>query len=176
MEVDWQTVGAFWGYALATALCFIGFVFSCLSLSGTWLVLAASGIMAWIRWPEFPGIGTLITFLLLCVGTEILEGVASAWGVQRRGGSRAAGWAAIGGGFLGMLLGSFIPVPLIGNLIGMLAGSFGCAFLVEQARMKKAEHAAHVATGAVLARVGVIFLKTGITLIMILTLAIGSAL
>lgn len=173
MEVDWQSVGLVGIYALAGLLCFIGFIISCLSLSGTWLVLAASGLVAWARWPGFPGIGTLVAFLLLCIGVEVVEALAGAWGVQRRGGSRAAGWAALGGGFLGMIFGSFIPIPIIGNLIGMIAGSFGCAFLVEHSRMKKADHAAHVATGAVIARLGVIFLKMAMTLAMICTLAIG---
>jgi uncharacterized protein YqgC (DUF456 family) len=176
MEIDWQTIGLFGIYSLAGLLCLVGFILSCLSLSGTWLVLAASGLVAWARWPGFPGIGTLVIFLLLCIGVEVIEAMASAWGVQKRGGSKAAGWAALGGGFLGMILGSFIPVPVIGNLIGMIAGSFGCAFLVEHAKMKKADHAAHVATGAVLARLGVIFIKLGATLAMILTLAIGTVL
>jgi uncharacterized protein YqgC (DUF456 family) len=175
MEVDWQSLGAFGIYSLAGLLCLIGFILSCLSLSGTWLVLAASGLVAWTRWPGFPGIGTLVAFLLLCIGVEVAEALAGAWGVQRRGGSKAAGWAALGGGFLGIILGSAIPVPVIGNLIGMLAGSFGCAFLVEHAKMKKADHAAHVATGAVLARLGVVFIKLGTTLAMIFTLAIGIA-
>ncbi len=175
MEVDWQSVSAMGVYSLASLLCLIGFILSCLSLSGTWVVLGATGLVAWSRWPEFPGIGTLIAFLILCVSVEIVEGLASAWGVQKRGGSKAAGWAALGGGFLGMILGSAIPVPIIGNLLGMLTGSFGCAFLVEHAKMKKTSHAAHVATGAVLARLGVIFLKVGITIAMTLTLGIGIA-
>ncbi len=41
--------------------------------------------------------------------------------------------------------------------------------------MKRADHAAHVATGAVLARLGVIFLKVGMTLLMSLILAVGVA-
>jgi len=176
MEFDWQSVGLFGIYSLAGLLCLIGFVLSCLSLSGTWLVLAATGLVAWARWPEFPGIGTLVVFLLLCIGVELLEALAAAWGVQKRGGSKAAGWAALGGGFLGMILGGFIPVPGVGNLLGMLIGSFGCAFLVEHAKMKKADHAAHVATGAVLARIGVVFLKVGATLAMTATLIIGTAL
>ena len=163
-------------YFLVGMLCLIGFILSCLSLSGTWLVLVATGLAAWFRWPEFPGVGTLVIFLLLCIGVEVLEALASMWGVQKRGGSKAAGWAALGGGFIGMLLGGFIPIPVIGSLIGMLLGSFGCAFWVEHAKMKKFDHAAHVATGAVLARVGVIFLKVGVTLAMILILAIGLAL
>jgi uncharacterized protein YqgC (DUF456 family) len=175
MEIDWQSVGTFGIYSLAGLLCLIGFVLSCLSLSGTWVVLAATGLVAWARWPEFPGIGTLVAFLLLCIGVEVIEALASAWGVQKRGGSKAASWAALGGGFMGMVLGGFIPVPIIGNLVGMVAGSFGCAFLVEHAKLKKATHAAHVATGAVLARLAVIFLKVGITIAMASALAIGIA-
>ena len=176
MEIDWQVLGSFGIYSLAALLCFIGFVLSCLSLSGTWVVFGASLLVAWKRWPEFPGISTLILFLLICITTEIIEAFAGAWGVQKRGGSKAAGWAALGGGLLGMLIGTaLIPVPVVGSLAGMIAGSFGCAFLVEHAKMKRADHAAHVATGAVLARLGVIFLKVGMTLLMSLILAIGVA-
>ena len=176
MEIDWQTLGSLGIYSLAGLLCFAGFFLSCLSLSGTWLVLAAAGLVSWSRWPAFPGIGTLIALLVLCIGVEVAETLAGSWGVQRRGGSKAAGWAALGGGFLGLLLGGFIPVPILGNLVGMVAGSFGCAFLVEHAKMKKIDHAAHVAMGAVLARLAVIFLKIGITLAMTSALALGIAL
>lgn len=176
MEVDWQALGSFGIFSLAALLCLIGFVLSCLSLSGTWVVFVATLLVAWKRWPDFPGIGTLIMFLLICILTEIVEAFAGAWGVQKRGGSKAAGWAALGGGLIGMLIGTIvIPLPVIGSLTGMMAGSFGCAFLVEHAKMKKADHAAHVATGAVLARLGVIFLKVGMTLLMSLILAIGVA-
>ena len=173
--MDWQSTGAFFAYAFAALICLGGLVMSCLSLSGTWLVLAATGLLSWLRWPDFPGIGTLVVFLLLCIGVEILEAVAGAWGIQRRGGSKAAGWAALFGGLLGMVLGGMV-VPVIGNLLGMLLGSFGLAFWAEHARIKKANHAAHVAFGAVVARLGVIFLKVGITLAMITTLVIGTVL
>ncbi len=175
MEIDWQALGSFGIYSLAALLCFFGFALSCLSLSGTWVVFGASLLVAWKRWPDFPGIPTLILFLVLCIGVEVVEALASAWGVQRRGGSKAAGWAALGGGFLGLMAGGLIPVPLIGNLIGMVLGSFGCAFLVEHAKMKKADHALHVATGAVIARLAVVFIKIGVTLGMTIVLALGVA-
>uniref|UniRef100_UPI0035621AB6 DUF456 family protein n=1 Tax=Pontiella sp. TaxID=2837462 RepID=UPI0035621AB6 len=124
-------------YSVSALLCVVAFMLSCLSLSGTWLVLATAGLLAWHRWPEFPNIGTLIVLLILCIGVEVAEAFAGAWGVQKRGGSKAAGWAAVGGGFLGMMLGGFLPVPILGNLIGMFAGSFGLAFLVEHNRIKK---------------------------------------
>jgi uncharacterized protein YqgC (DUF456 family) len=176
MEFDWNSLGTVGIYSTALLLCFVGFILSCLSLSGTWLVLAAAGLVSWSRWPEFPGIGTLILFIVLCIGVEVVEAFAGAWGVQKRGGSKAAGWAALLGGFLGIFLGGFIPVPIIGNLLGMLLGSFGCAFLVEHHRMKKTDHAIHVATGAVIARLGVIFLKMGVTLLMTIILAVGVSL
>ena len=173
-EIDWQSMGMLGIYALAGLLCFTGFMLSCLSLSGTWAVLAAAGLLAWLGQADYPGLGTLIVFLLICIGVEAAEAFAASWGVKRRGGSRAAGWAALGGGFLGLLLGGiFIPLPVIGGLLGMAAGSFGCAFIVERHSIRKTSHAAHVATGAVLARLGVIFLKVGVTLAMIITLAAG---
>ncbi len=176
MEVDWQALGSFGIYSLAALLCLIGFILSCLSLSGTWVVFGAAGLIAWARWPAFPGPAALIAFLLTCVAVEVLEALAASWGVQKRGGSKAAGWAALGGGFLGMIFGGLIPIPIIGNLLGMLIGSFGLAFLVEHAKMKKADHAARVATGAVLARLAVIFLKVGVTVAMTFALALGVAL
>jgi uncharacterized protein YqgC (DUF456 family) len=173
-EIDWQSMSALGIYTLAGLLCFIGFTLSCLSLSGTWAVLASAGLLVWLRRPDYPGPGTLILFLLICIGVEVAEAFAASWGVQKRGGSKATGWAALAGGFLGMLLGGMlIPLPVIGNLIGMAAGSFICAFLTEHAGIRKSSHAAHVAAGAVLARLGIIFLKVGITLAMILILAIG---
>jgi len=175
MEFDWQCLTTFGIYTVSALLCVLGFILSCLSLSGTWVVFGATALVAWKNWPEFPHIATLVIFLLLCIGTEIIETFAGTWGVQKRGGSKAAGFAAMIGGFIGMFLGGAIPIPIIGNLLGMLIGSFALAFLVEQRKMKKVEHAAHVATGAVLARLAVIFLKVGITLAMTLTLGIGLA-
>ncbi|QBG46656.1 DUF456 domain-containing protein [Verrucomicrobia bacterium S94] len=175
MEFDWQALGSVGIYSFAALLCFSAFILSCLSLSGTWLVLAAAGLISWYRWPEFPNVGTLILFTLLCVGVEVAEAFAGTWGVQKRGGSKRAGIAAAMGGFSGLFLGGLIPLPIIGNLLGMLIGSFIFAFLVEQNRLKKTEQAAHIATGAVFARLAVIFLKIGMTVLMSLLLAIGVA-
>lgn len=161
-------------YSLVGLLCLAGFALSCLSFSGTWLVLLAAGLASWQRWPGFPGIGTLVFFLLVCILVDVAESLAGAWGVRRAKGSKAAGWGAVVGGFLGMFLGGvLIPVPIVGSLLGMLGGSFGGAFWVEYRKMKRAEHAANVATSAVLARLGVMVLKVGATLGMILFLAVG---
>ena len=60
-----------------------------------------------------------------------------------------------------------------GHPVEQLIGSVSFAFLVVHAKMKQADHAAKVATGAVLARLAVIFIKIGVTVLMTLTLAFG---
>ncbi len=151
----------------------LALVLSCLSLSGTWLVaLAAIGAIL-LRPGEFPGWATVMVFLLLSVAVELVEWFAGAWGVTRRGGSGWAGLAAIVGGTIGLIAGTFIPVPIAGSLIGMLIGSFALTFAVEQYRLNHTGQAAHIARGAVIARVLVIFLKVVTTLGMIAFLAAG---
>ena len=173
MEVDWQLLQSVGIYSLAALLCAVGFFLSCLSFSGTWVVFGATLLLSWNRWPAFPGIPTLILFLVLCIGVEVAEALSAAWGVAKRGGSRSAGWGALIGGFVGMAFGGMIPLHIIGNLLGMMLGSFAGAFWVEHARLKKASHAARIATGAVLARVMILLIKIGVALLMSLILAIG---
>ena len=74
----------------------------------------------------------------------------------------------------GMILGSLlIPVPLLGGLIGMLAGSFTLVYWTEKRRLQRIDHAAHIATGAVLAGMAVLLLKVAATAGLILWLAGG---
>ena len=166
--------GIVMAHLLIWGLCALGLLLSCLAMSGTWVVFIATLIATWLNWPAFPGWQTPAAFLLLCLLVEFLEFMAGKWGVEKRGGSSTAGWAALGGALLGSIIGSIIiPIPLISSLIGMLIGSFAAAFAVENHRLKKAEHAAHIAFGTVLARLASMFIKVVATLIMIGTLIIG---
>jgi len=146
---------------LTILLCTIGVFISALAFSGTWMVLLAAVITFFAS--DVPGPGTLITFALLCIGAEIIEALAGYFGVQKRGGSKRAGLAAITGGLIGAVIGSGI-FPIIGTFFGMLFGSFALAFLMEWNRLKHHGEAAGIALGAVWARLGVMFLKTAITL------------
>ncbi|MBC8206932.1 MAG: DUF456 domain-containing protein [Kiritimatiellales bacterium] len=147
--------------ALATLLCGIGVFISTLAFSGTWLVLAAALITFFAA--GVPTLGTLIVFTLLCITAEVIEALAGYFGVQKRGGSKRAGLAALAGGLIGAVIGSGI-LPIIGTVLGLLAGSFALAFLVEWNRLKHHEQAAHIAWGTVWARLGVMFLKTALTI------------
>ena len=179
MHLDWSQISATAGHAAGffavAVLCFAGLVLSALTFSGTWLVLGATLLAAWLRGPKFPGVATLVLFVLLCIAIDVAEWLAGAWGVQRRGGSKLAGFAAMLGGLAGLFLGAFIPIPIVGPLIGMFAGSFSLAYLVERNRLKKHDPALHIATGAVLARIAILLVKITATLAMIAILFIGMA-
>ena len=168
-----HTAGLGLGYTLVALLCAAGAFLSCLSISGTWLVVLATIIAAFLSGSEFPGFWTPAIMAALAGCVELCEFFASAWGIQKRGGSGWAGLAALAGGIAGLILGTFIPIPLVGNLVGMLAGSFACAYAVERYRLEHHGKATHIAFGAVVARLLILLLKIGVTLGMIAWLAIG---
>ncbi len=167
--------GVFLAWTACVLLCLGGMLLAALSFSGTWLVLGAALIAAWLTGPDqFPGWITLAGFLAVCAGVDIIEWFAASWGVRRRGGSSAAGWMALLGSIGGMILGTLlIPIPIVGGLVGMMAGSFSLVYWVEKRRLQQSEHAAHIATGAVLASMSVLLLKVVATAGLILGLAAG---
>ena len=165
--------GIFLLWVIIWLICIAGLILSCLSLSGTWLVVVAALITMPLRPTGFPGWRTITGFVLLSAVVELAEWLAGAWGVTRRGGSRWAGWAAVGGGLIGLVAGALIPIPVVGNLIGMMAGSFLCAFAVERFRLQHIDQAAYIAWGAVLGRIAAIVIKVVATLAMIAFLVMG---
>ena len=141
-------------------LCLSGILLSLLSITGAWLVVMAAGLLYWCRPEGSVPLWLIAAIVLAGVALEIIDFIAGKIGISRRGGSAAAGWAALVGGLIGMVLGAFIPIPLFGSLIGMCAGSFVCAFAVERRRLQHDAQAAHIAWGAVWARLAVMFIKT----------------
>lgn len=164
-----QSIGLGGTYVLLVLLCLAGVVLSCIGISGTWLVVAATLVAAVVRGDAFPGWRTVIVFILLSGLVEAAEALSGAWGVRRKGGSRLAGVLAVVGGLGGMMLGALIPLPVIGSLLGMIVGSFGLVFLVERRRLTDGQ-AAGIAWGAVIARILVILLKVMVTLGMAIVL------
>ncbi len=163
------------GYILIWMFCLVGLLLSCLSISGTWLVVVAAIVGALLPGTHFPGLGLILLFIYFAVMVEVVEYVAGFWGVKKRGGSSWAGVLALVGGLLGLVIGSVIPIPILGSLLGMMAGSFALVYLFESNRLGKSGPALHIAMGAVLARVMVVFLKVLVTLGMAAWLLIGMA-
>jgi uncharacterized protein YqgC (DUF456 family) len=176
MAEFFSSLGPLWtilGLVIIVLLCLAGIVLSCLSISGTWLVAAASLIAIFTSGDEFPGWWTLVIFILLSAGVEVVEAIAGTWGVIKRGGSKLAGFLAGVGGLVGMFAGTLIPIPIAGPLIGMLVCSFALAYAAERYRLKKSEPALSIAWGAVVARVLVVLVKVTVTLGMAGALLIG---
>ena len=161
------------GFLGVWLLCVAGVILSCLSFSGAWVVIVAALLAAVLSPSPFPGVFTILIFIAVAAAVELLEWFAGSWGVVRRGGSKFAGFMALVGGLLGLFAGGLFPVPIIGSLLGMLVFSFALVFLVERHRLQKDAPAAHIAMGAVLARVFMILVKVGVTLCMIFWLVIG---
>lgn len=153
----------------------LGLLLSCLGISGGYLIAGAAALAVPLSGPQFPGWGVPIGFALVAGAVDAVEWMASHWGVRRRGGSRLAGFAAMGGGLLGLFFGSLV-LPVIGSLIGMMAGSFGLAYLVERRRLQASAPAAHIATGAVLACVAMLMLKVAVALLLVGVLVGGMVL
>ena len=161
------------GYMAVGALCLAGIALACFSFSGTWLIVLAAIVGAFLEKEQPPGAWTVVSYIGISLVIEGIDTLAGIFGVTSRGGSRLAGFAAVGGGFVGLILGSFIPVPVVGSLVGMAAVSFALVFAVERYRLRKTAAAAtHIAFGAVVARVLVLFLKVIATLGMTIGLAV----
>ena len=172
--VQWLSVaGVFLAWAACALLCLGGLILAVFSISGTWLVLGAAIGAALLTGPgDFPGWPALLAFGAVCAAVDIIEWFAAAWGVRRRGGSAAAGWMALLGSLAGAILGGMV-VPVLGSLIGMMLGSFALVYLAERRRLQRADQAAHVARGAVLAGISVLLLKVAATAGLVFALATG---
>jgi uncharacterized protein YqgC (DUF456 family) len=167
-----QAGGLWLAWGMVWLFCAIGMMLSAVGVSGMWLVAVAAAVAAPLSGAGFPGWSTATIFAVVAALVDVVEWFASHWGVRRRGGSRWAGLAAMAGGLLGMIAGSLV-FPVIGSLLGMMAGSFGLAYLVERHRLQASSPAAHIATGAVLAVVLVLFLKVTATLLLVGWLVAG---
>lgn len=164
---------ALWlGWGGVALLAILGLLLSCVGLSGGYIIALAAAVAVPLSGPEFPGWGVPVGFALAAGAVDAVEWMAGHWGVRRRGGSRLAGFAAMAGGLAGLLLGSMI-LPVIGTFLGMLAGSFGLAYMVERHRLQASAPAAHIATGAVLACVAMLILKVALALVLVAVLAGG---
>ena len=160
MDVFLQQSGWWLGHSAAILLCLVGILVSLFAFSGTWFVSGAAAILLWCRPDDAPGWWVVGSFLAISAALEAFDFFAGNLGISRRGGSARAGWAALVGGLVGMVVGSFAPIPIISSLLGMLIGSFAFAFWVEQKRLQQDTQAAHIAWGAVWARLWVMFVKT----------------
>ncbi len=117
------------GYALALVafmlVCALGVVLTALQLPGTWLIVLATGLVAWWRWDQQTiGWYALAAVLGLAILGEVLEFIAGALGARTAGASKRAAAIAIVGGVIGAIAGTpLIPIPIVGTLVGAAIGA-----------------------------------------------------
>ncbi len=114
-----------------TVLFFIFWIAAVLGLPGTWALVIAVALMAWlipstsfaaVTWPV---VGGLLALALL---GELLEFIASVLGVGKLKGSYRAGFLSIVGSLAGAIVGVFVglPIPIVGSLVAaLLFGGLG---------------------------------------------------
>ncbi len=106
---------------------FFGLIFG---LPGTWMILGATLVYAWITGFAQIGGGLLFLFGLLTVAGEVVEYVFGIAGARRFGSSNRGILFSILGGFAGAIGGA----PLFfgfGAILGALVGAFLGAVLIE---------------------------------------------
>ena len=140
-----------------------------LGLPGVWIMIGVAAVGAITG--EI-GLITLLLVVIIAVAAELIEFFLARKLTKQYGGSKKAFWGAIGGGFVGVLIGA--PVPIIGSIIMGMIGAFAGAALVTYAETKQMSAAHRVGWGAVLGRVFTTVAKTVAGLV-ILVLA-GAAL
>lgn len=153
---------------LLIAVSFVCLLTILLTLPGTWLMLAAATLVAWLQWDNgMISSWTLAALLAMAVVGELLETFASSAGARRAGSSRWGSFGAFVGGVLGAIVGTFaIPVPLFGSLIGACAGAAGGAILLELMAGRPTGHSARVGVGAGVGRLMAVAIKFGIGVVM----------
>lgn len=155
-----------WGmFALAVV---VGLILDFLGLFGNWIILGAIGVAAAVSGFDHFGGYTLVFLVMLAVLGEVLEAVAAGAGAAKFGGGRGAIVMALVGAIVGAILGTPI-FPVIGTLIGACVGAFAFATLYEYlARGRDIESATRTGFGAALGKIGGVFAKTFVGVVMLL--------
>lgn len=134
-----------------------------LSLPGTWILVAFSGIYAlFLQFNASSDWKVLLILFLIASLAEIFEFLVSFVGGKKLQVSNGALWSSIVGGLIGAFVG--VPVFLIGSLLGLLLGTFLGAFLYELAVQKSLGTAIKAAIAVFFSRLVASFVKTSLAL------------
>jgi len=158
-------------YLLMLLFCFAGLFLVLLTLPGLWLMLASAALYA--RLTGHLGFRSLLALLALAMVGELLELVVGGVTTRRSGGGGLTIFGAGIGAVLGGIFLTFIPIPVIGTLIGVCLGSFLGATLVELLRGKRLGRSLRVGMGAGFGRFGGMVVKIMIGIVMLLLILIA---
>lgn len=160
------------GHILFIVLLLIGLILVPLGFPGGWLIVALSFVYSLVD--DFsPGkndFWVLFVVILLAVMGELMEFGISIVTSKKWQVSNSAIIASLVGGFVGALIGA--PIAFVGSLIGLLLGAFFGAFIYEIVATRDLKISLKTSIATFFSRVTALFVKTVITLAMIIYLLI----
>lgn len=139
-----------------------------LGLPGVWimvLLLLAGTFTGALSWPLWSFLAGLV-FVAEVGEFWILESMGDRYGASRR-----AFWGAILGGFVGVIVGT--PIPVIGSLVAGFLGTFAGAGLVTLWESRSIGEASRVGSGVLLARTLAIGLKISVGVVVLVVGGLG---
>jgi uncharacterized protein YqgC (DUF456 family) len=172
-------------YVIATVLTLLNLVWLALTVigvPGTWLIVLTTALVAWWQWDgalpwhgQYIGGPALITLLVLALLGELIELVAGLLGSKAAGGSRYGATGALIGTFVGGIVGTFwIPVPVIGSLIGACGGAMLGALAFELRSGRKWDESVKSGAGAGVGRLAGTLGKVACGVVMWLLAAVAA--
>jgi len=159
-----QAVSSGTGIIIFLAVQFLAMFIIPVGLPGTFVQVAAAGVMAFAT--DKIGWGAVALFLVMALIGEGIEFLSGRWGTRKFGGSSKAGWGALIGGIIGAIVG--VPVPVIGSVIGAFLGTFIGAVTGEMIHQKKLEPNVRVGVGAVVGRAIAVAVKLSLAMIILI--------
>ena len=163
MHLALQFIG--WtGFGVAVVL---GLALNLVGLFGNWVILGAVGVLWAVTGFQHFGPWPLVVMLGLAILGEVIETGAASYGAVRGGGRRGAAVAALIGCLAGSVLGT--PwFPIIGTVLGGCAGAFAGALAHEMLlERRQVRPALRTGLGAALGKIGGIFAKFAIGLLIL---------
>lgn len=163
-------------WILATLLTLLNLVFLLsvlIGIPGTWIMVAATALVAWLRRASVDGepmitVWVLAAMIGLALVGELIEFLAGVIGSKQFGGSNRSAVGALVGTLLGGILGTvFLSfVPLFGSLVGACLGAASGALLVEVHDRRPFREALRSGTGAGFGRLAGSLAKFGCGVVM----------
>lgn len=170
-SLTFENVTMFFNYIQIFVFGIVAVFLSALSISGTWFILFSMIIFKFIDTHNKVSWLLIVIYILICLLVEFGELYAVKHGIKKAGGSSKSEVTGIIGGITGSILGEIIiPIPILGNLIGMFLLSFISVYFVEYRQLKCKNTSIKVAWMGILAKVFMILFKLLITAAMFIYL------
>lgn len=162
-------------YVALLLLMAAGLFLNILGLPGLWLIVISAIVYGWVFGWTYVGVWTIGVLVGLGLLAELVELLAGAAGSKAAGGSKRGMIGAIAGGLVGGIAGTpLIPIPVIGTIVGSVAGCFIGAYSIEWWIGRTHGEAAVISYGAAKGRVVGLLAKTAFGVAMMAWAAIAA--